>query len=41
MSVILIEGEAQKERVEEMESCGMEALVRAVASTVRISVGFD
>ena len=41
LSVILIEGEAQKERVEEMESYGMEALARAVASSVRISVGFD
>jgi len=42
LSVIMIEGNAQEERVEEMEeSCGMEALLRAVASSVRISVGFD
>ena len=40
-SVILIEGNAQEKRVEEMESCGMEALSRAVASLVRISVGVD
>ena len=41
LSVILIEGDAQEKRVEEMESCGMEALSRAVASSVRISVGVD
>jgi len=40
-SVILIEGNAQEKRVEEMESCGMEALSRAVASSVRISIGVD
>ena len=40
-SVILIEGNAQEKRVEEMESCVLEALSRAVASLVRISVGVD
>jgi hypothetical protein len=40
-SVILIEGNAQEKRVEEMESCGMEALSRAAASSLSISIGFD
>ena len=40
-SVILVEGNAHEERVGEMESCGMEALLRAVASLLSISVGFD
>ena len=40
-SVILIEENAQEKRVEEMESCGMEALSRVVASSVRSSVGVD
>jgi hypothetical protein len=41
LSEILTEGDAQEKRVEEMESCGMEALSRAVASSVRISIGVD
>ena len=41
LSVIMIEGNAQEKRVEEMESCGMEALLRAVVSSLSISVGFD
>ena len=40
-SVTLVEGNAHEERVGEMESCGMEALLRAVASLLSISVGFD
>ena len=40
-SVPLVEGNAHEERVGEMESCGMEALLRAVASLLSISVGFD
>ncbi len=42
-SVTLVEGNAHdhEERVGEMESCGMEALLRAVASSLSISVGFD
>jgi hypothetical protein len=40
-SVTLVEGNAHEERVGEMESCGMEALLRAVVSLLSISVGFD
>ena len=40
-SVTLVEGNAHDERVGEMESCGMEALLRAVVSLLSISVGFD
>jgi hypothetical protein len=38
-SVILIEGKAQEERVDEMRSCVMEALVRV--SSTKISIGVD
>jgi hypothetical protein len=41
LSVTLVEGNAHEERVGEMESCGMEALLRAVASLLSICVGFD
>jgi len=40
-SVTLVEGNAHEERVGEMESCGMEALLRAVVSLLSMSVGFD
>ena len=40
-SVTLVEGNAHEERVGEMKSCGMEALLRAVVSLLSISVGFD
>ena len=40
-SVTLVEGNAHEERVGEMESCGMEALLRVVVSLLSISVGFD
>ncbi len=41
LSVTLVEGNAHEEMVGEMESCGMEALLRAVVSSLSISVGFD
>jgi len=41
LSVTLVEGNAHEESVGEMESCGMEALLRAVVSSLSISVGFD
>jgi hypothetical protein len=41
LSVTLVEGNAYEERVGEMESCGMETLLRAAASSLSISVGFD
>ena len=40
-SVTLVEENAHEERVGEMESCGMERLVRAVVNSLSISVGFD
>ena len=40
-SVTLVEGNAHEERVGEMESCGMQALLRAVVRLLSISVGFD
>ena len=40
-SVTLVEGNAHEERVGQMESCGMEALLRAVVSLLSMSVGFD
>ena len=41
LSITLVEGNAHEERVGEMEPCGMEALIRAVVSSLSISVGFD
>ena len=41
LSITLVEGNAHEERVGEMESCGMEALLRAAVSSLSISVGFD
>ena len=41
LSVTLVEGNAHEERIGEMESCGMEALSRAAASSLSISIGFD
>jgi len=40
-SVTLVEENAHEERAGEMESCGMEGLVRAVVNSLNISVGFD
>ena len=40
-SVTLVEGNAHEERVGGMESCGMEAFLRAVVSLLSMSVGFD
>ena len=40
-SVTLVEGNAHEERVGEMESCGMEALLRAVVNSLSIFIGFD
>ena len=36
-----VEGNAHEEWVGEMESCGMEALLGAVVSSLSISIGFD
>ena len=40
-SVTLVDGNSHEERVGEMKSCGMEALLRAVVSSLSIFIGFD